>query len=129
MKVVLVAGGVTNPWNIAFLPGDGGLLVNESGGKLRLVKNGALAEQPVWQVPPPGGRDVLHGLVLHPDFAQNRLVYVSYVKRKDDQLTVANTRRRFSSGGTYFDGGSGNDTFVDQGGNDFGTLTKINFES
>ena len=94
VKVVLVAGGVTNPWNIAFLPGDEGLLVNESGGKLRLVKNGALAEQPVWQVPPPGGRDVLHGLVLHPDFAQNRLVYVSYVKRKDDQLTVAVARGR-----------------------------------
>ncbi len=94
VKVVLVAGGVTNPWNIAFLPGDEGLLVNESGGKLRLVKNGALVEQPVWQVQPPGGRDVLHGLVLHPDFAQNRLVYVSYVKRKDDQLTVAVARGR-----------------------------------
>jgi glucose/arabinose dehydrogenase len=98
VKVVLVAGGVTNPWNIAFLPGDEGVLVNESGGKLRLVKDGALLPQPVWEVPPPGGRDVLHGLVLHPDFAQNRLVYVSYVKRKDDQLSVAVARGRFDAG-------------------------------
>ena len=92
VRVVLVAGGVTNPWNIAFLPGDEGLLVNESGGRLRLVKNGSLVAQPVWEVPPPAGRDILHGLVLHPDFAQNRLVYLSYVKRKGDMLSVAVAR-------------------------------------
>ena len=92
VRVVLVAGGVTNPWNIAFLPGEEGLLVNESGGRLRLVKNGSLVAQPVWEVPPPAGRDILHGLVLHPDFAQNRLVYLSYVKRKGDMLSVAVAR-------------------------------------
>jgi glucose/arabinose dehydrogenase len=98
VRVALVAGGVTNPWNIAFLPGDEGLLVTESGGRLRLVKDGVLAAEPLWVVPPPGGRDVLHGLVLHPDFAQNRLVYVSYVKRKDDMLSVAVARGRLDAG-------------------------------
>jgi glucose/arabinose dehydrogenase len=37
---------------------------------------------------------VLHGVVIHPDFAQNRFVYVSYVKRKGDLLTVAVSRGR-----------------------------------
>jgi aldose sugar dehydrogenase len=98
VRVVLVAGGVANPWNIAFLPGNEGLLVNESGGRLRLVRDGSLVAQPVWEVPPPGGRDVLHGLVLHPDFAENRLVYLSYVKRKGDMLSVAVARGRLDGG-------------------------------
>lgn len=95
VRVVLAVGGLVNPWDIEFLPGDEGMLVTESAGRLRLVRNGTVNPQPLWEVPPPGGRDVLHGVVLHPDFAQNRWVYVSYVKRKDMMLTVAVARGRF----------------------------------
>ncbi len=98
IRVVLAAGGLVNPWDIEFLPGDEGLLVTESAGRLRLVKNGAVNPQPLWEVPPPGGRDVLHGVVIHPDFAENRWVYVSYVKRKDMMLTVAVARGRLDGG-------------------------------
>jgi glucose/arabinose dehydrogenase len=98
IRVSLAAGGLVNPWDIAFLPGDEGMLVTESAGRLRLVNNGAVHPQPLWEVPPPGGRDVLHGVVLHPDFAQNRWVYVSYVKRKEKLLTVAVARGRFDGG-------------------------------
>jgi glucose/arabinose dehydrogenase len=98
VRVSLVAGGLVNPWDLAFLPGGEGMLVTESAGRLRLVKDGVVAPEPLWQVPPPGGRDVLHGLAVHPDFAQNRLVYVSWVKRKDDQLTVAISRGRLEGG-------------------------------
>ena len=74
------------------------MLVTESAGRLRLVKNGDVTPQALWEVPPPGGRDVLHAVVVHPDFAKNRFVYVSYVKRKDMQLTVAIARGRLEGG-------------------------------
>ncbi len=37
----------------------------------------------MWTPPSPTGNDVLHGVVVHPDFATNRLVYVSYLKGDD----------------------------------------------
>jgi glucose/arabinose dehydrogenase len=94
IRVALAAGGLVNPWDIAFLPGDEGLLVTESAGRLRLVRNGAVLPDVLWEVPPTGGRDVLHGVVLHPDFARNRFVYVSYAKKNADKLTVAVSRGR-----------------------------------
>jgi glucose/arabinose dehydrogenase len=98
VRVALAAGGLVNPWDIAFLPGDEGMLVTESAGRLRLVRNGTVAPAALWEVPPPGGRDVLHGVVVHPDFARNRLVYVSYAKRKGDMITVAVSRGRLEGG-------------------------------
>ena len=97
IRVALAAGGLVNPWDITFLPGNEGMLVTESAGRLRLVRNGALVPDVLWEVPPTGGRDVLHGVVLHPDFAQNRSVYVSYVKKNADKLTVAVSRGRLDS--------------------------------
>lgn len=94
IRIALAAGGLVNPWDIAFLPDGDGMLVTESAGRLRLVKNGVLAPDPLWEVPLPRGRDVLHGVVVHPEFAKNRLVYWSYVKRKDNLLTVAVMRGR-----------------------------------
>ena len=98
VRVVLVAGGLVNPWSIAFLPGDEGILATEAAGRLRLIRNGALVPEPVWDVPPPGGRDVLHSVVLHPDFAQNRSVYLSYVKPDAKRFTVAVMRGRLDGG-------------------------------
>jgi len=94
IRAALVAGDLVNPWDIAFLPGNDGMLVTESAGRLRLVRNGTLLPDALWEVPTPRGRDVLHGVVAHPDFAQNRFVYVSYVKPKDDLLSVAVSRGR-----------------------------------
>jgi glucose/arabinose dehydrogenase len=98
VQIALAAGSLVNPWDIAFLPGGEGMLVTESAGRLRLVSGGRLAPDALWEVPAPGGRDVLHGVVVHPDFPQNRLVYVSYAKRKDDLLTVAIVRGRLAGG-------------------------------
>ena len=91
---MLVADGLVGPWDIAFLP-DGNLLVTESNGALRIVEKGALNPTPVWKAPSPEGNDVLHGLVLHPDFARNRFVYASYLKmgrRQGETLAVARGR-------------------------------------
>jgi glucose/arabinose dehydrogenase len=79
------------PWGMAFLP-DGRLLVTEKPGRLRIFDKGALSE-PVsglpkisYRGPGPGGQNDQGGLLdvaVDPDFAKNKLVYVSYVEADD----------------------------------------------
>ena len=76
VRVVLVGDGLVGPWDLVLLP-DGNLLVTESNGALRIVEKGQLKPEPVWKAAAKGN-DVLHGLVIHPDFARNHLVYMSY---------------------------------------------------
>ena len=92
IKVVLVADGLKAPWDIVFLPGTTNMLVTESTGDLRLVENGTLVPEPLWTAPSPKGNDVLHGVVVHPDFARNRYVYLSYFKGDDTRQTLAISR-------------------------------------
>ncbi len=99
IKVVLVAGGLVAPWDIEFLPGnDVTALVTESNGHLRLIEKGVLTPDVVWESPSPKGNDVLHGVVVHPDFARNHLVYVSYMKGDDTKQTLAISRGRLDKG-------------------------------
>lgn len=75
-----VAGGLAHPWSLAFLP-DGGMLVTEREGRLRLIHPDlTLDPQPLAGVPTAfvRGQGGLLDVVLHPDFAENRLVYLSY---------------------------------------------------
>ena len=94
IRVVLVADGLVAPWDIVFIPGTSDLLVTESNGALRLIADGKLVAEPVWTLASPKGNDVLHGVVVHPDFATNRWVYVSYLKGDDTNQTVAISRGR-----------------------------------
>lgn len=79
LRVVVLARGLEQPWSIAFLP-DGGMLVTERPGRLRLIKGGALDHNAVSGVPTvrSGGLQGLMDVVLHPRFAENRWVYLSY---------------------------------------------------
>jgi aldose sugar dehydrogenase len=91
--VVVLAKGLNHPFALALLP-DGDALVSERGGKLRLVRNVAgaagkptvLEQQEVAGVPAiatPYRNAGLHDLALHPQFAQNRLVYFTFNKPGD----------------------------------------------
>ena len=84
-RIVTVAEGLLVPWAMAFLP-DGDVLVTERAGRLRIVRGGKLLPQPVSGVPDvhAGGQGGLLDVVLHPRFAENRLVYLSYSKRGSD---------------------------------------------
>ncbi len=97
-RVVTVAEGLQNPWSIAFLP-NGDMLVTERPGRLRIVRDGRLLPDPVPGVPTvrPQGQGGLHEVALHPNFASNQLVYLSYAKPGDDpaQGTTAISRGRF----------------------------------
>jgi glucose/arabinose dehydrogenase len=94
IRVALVADGVTAPWDIVFIPGTSDLLVTESNGKLRMIQGGKLLPDTVWTPPSPAGNDILHGVVVHPDFATNKLVYVSYLKGDETQQTLGISRGR-----------------------------------
>jgi glucose/arabinose dehydrogenase len=80
-RAVTVADGLENPWSIAFIPG-GDILITERAGRLRLVRNGMLRPEAIAGVPAvrTGGQGGLLDVVLHPNFASNKLVYLSYAK-------------------------------------------------
>jgi len=85
IQVDQVAGGLSNPWSIAFLP-DGDILVTERAGRLRLIRHGELQEAPISGVPEVK-ITVLGGLLdvlLHPEFADNQIIYLSYAKGRDE---------------------------------------------
>ena len=98
-RVVTVADGLVQPWSMAFLPG-GDMLVTERPGRLRLVRRGRLLPEPVAGVPAvlytsQGG---LLDVALHPSFATNRLVYLSYSKPLPDSTgTTAVARGRLEN--------------------------------
>lgn len=79
-RAVEVVDGLEHPWAIAWLP-DNSALITERSGDLRLLNaDGTLHPDPVAGVP-----DVLNhrqggllDVILHPEFEQNRLVYLSY---------------------------------------------------
>ena len=82
IKVSIVTRGLSHPWSLAFLP-DGSMLITEKIGRLRIVRNGVLDPNPVAGVPAVLSRGTMAGLMdiaLHPDFAQNKWVYISYHK-------------------------------------------------
>ena len=80
-RVVTVADGLIQPWSIAFLPG-GDALITERPGRLRILRQGKLLAQPVEGVPKVfhSGQGGLLEVMPHPNFASNRLVYITYSK-------------------------------------------------
>lgn len=79
VQVRVIARGLSDASSFAFLPG-GDVLVTEKEGRLRVIRDGTLDPTPVAGVP-----EVWHGtysglseVALHPDFARNRVIYLSY---------------------------------------------------
>jgi glucose/arabinose dehydrogenase len=81
IRVSVVTKGLSHPWAIAFLP-DGGMLVTERPGRLRIVRNGALDPHAIPGVPQvrTDGNGGLMDVALHPRFVDNHLVYLTYTK-------------------------------------------------
>ena len=95
-RLVTVAEGLEVPWSITWLP-DGDMLVTERPGRLRVVRAGALLPDPVPGVPDvlARGQGGLFEVLPHPDFATNRLLYLSYARPKGEGSTTAVVRGRF----------------------------------
>jgi aldose sugar dehydrogenase len=91
IRVEVLARGIEYPMALSFLPDDGGMLVVSRPGKLHLLKNGSLVEIAGGPASvffgESGEPAVSHGyvdLALHPDFASNRYIYLSYTKPVGD---------------------------------------------
>ena len=93
-RVVPFAENLVQPWSIAFLPG-GDVLITERPGRLRIVRNGKLLPSPVEGVPPVvfQGQGGLLEVAPHPDFATNRLLYISYSKQVGDAPPAGSKER------------------------------------
>ena len=85
IRVSVVTRDLSHPWAIAFLP-DGGMLITERPGRLRVVRDGVLDPQPISGVPQvrTDGNGGLMDVALHPRFADNRFVYLTYTKPVGD---------------------------------------------
>ena len=95
IRVVVVTKGLTHPWSLAFLPG-GNMLVTERGGRLRMIRDGVLDPKPLAGVPKVNAvRNAgLFDIALHPNFAENKLVYFTYSKPSPDGKSSATTLAR-----------------------------------
>ena len=69
------------PWAMSFLP-DGRILVTEKRGQLLLVTQDGEKSRPIANVPDVDyrGQGGLGDVILHPDFANNGLIYLSYAE-------------------------------------------------
>jgi len=79
IRVSVVVRGLSHPWSLAFLP-DGSMLVTERPGRLRIIRADKLDPSPVSGVPRVYAVQ-LAGLMdvgLHPKFAENKLIYLTY---------------------------------------------------
>lgn len=99
-RMVTVAEGLVHPWSVAFLPG-GDMLVTERPGRLRVIRDGQLLPDPVAGIPDvlAAGQGGLLEVAPHPDFASNRLIYISYSKPlgEERRATTAVVRGTFEN--------------------------------
>ncbi|MEW8028150.1 MAG: PQQ-dependent sugar dehydrogenase [Candidatus Thiodiazotropha sp.] len=91
-----VVEDLSNPWSLAFIP-DGGMLISERSGTLRIVNTlGKLETKPIAGLPKINqhGQGGLLDVALHPNYEDNHWVYFSYAERegKSYGTTVARGR-------------------------------------
>ena len=95
--VVRLVEGLDHPWGLAFLP-DGAILVTERPGRLRVVRGGKLEPAPIGGLPHvvARGQGGLLDVALHPRYADNRLVYLSYAGQGEGGISTDVARGRYT---------------------------------
>lgn len=91
-----LAGGLKYPFSMAWLP-DGGMLITERQGGLRIFRNGALDPKPLAGVPASfqNAYNGLKDVLLDPDFPTNRTLYLLISEGTYEQHHTAVYRARY----------------------------------
>jgi len=99
-RVETVVDNLEVPWAIVFTP-DGRMLFTERPGRVRVYENGWLRPEPLAVIPDveQTGETGLMGLALHPQFADNKFLYLAYAYRGRDGLLVRVVRFRGANNG------------------------------
>jgi aldose sugar dehydrogenase len=94
-----VVSGLEHPWGMAFLPGAD-ILITERPGRLRMVRDGVLDPAPIAGMPEvyASGQGGLLDVALDPDFASNRVIYLSYAAAGDGGNSTRVARARLGDG-------------------------------
>lgn len=106
-RIETIVEGLRHPWGIAWLP-DGSALVTERPGQLRLIHNAIRSDDsapkhPARLDPTPisgtpevcaCGQGGLLDISLHPNFADNWLVYLTFAEGSEDANRTALARAR-----------------------------------
>lgn len=77
-KLETVVDGLSQPWSLAFLP-EGGALITERGGALRVFQDGVLKESVegtpvVWA----NGQGGMLEVAIHPEYSRNGWIYLAF---------------------------------------------------
>src|SRR5947207_6113526 len=98
-RVVPVVENLQVRWSIVWAP-DGRMSFTERPGRVRVYENGRLRPEPLFVVPDvePKGESGLMSIALHPQFASNHLLYLSYAYNSEGQR-VRVVRYRETPGG------------------------------
>jgi glucose/arabinose dehydrogenase len=88
---------LSNPWGIAFLP-DGRILVTERAGEIRIFKDDKLLDEKIEGVPAvfAEGQGGLLDIKIHPDYATNGWIYLTFAKPMDGGAATTVARAKLS---------------------------------
>jgi aldose sugar dehydrogenase len=99
IRVRVIARGLDHPWSITWLPDGSALVTEKNAGTIRRIKDDVLQEEPVLGAPQnlvPGRYTGLLDIALHPDFANQPYIYMSYNKvLPGDEQAIAIARGRW----------------------------------
>lgn len=116
LETTVIADGLEHPWGMAQLP-DGGWLVTERPGRLRIVSAQGGLSDPIGGLPEisAGGQGGLLDVAIAPDFAESRRLWISYAAPAEggnhtavatatlsaDNATLENVRQIFAQVPVY----------------------------
>jgi aldose sugar dehydrogenase len=104
-RAVTLTDDLDHPWGLAFLP-DGRMLVTERPGRLRIAGQDGTLSDPIAGVPEvdADGQGGLLDVALAPDFAQSRLVYLSFAEPGEGGSGTSVARARLAESENRLEG-------------------------
>ena len=103
LSVTPIVTGLADPVDLAFTP-DGGMIVAERGGLLRVVRDGRLTSAPGWPVfAPRSAQERLLAVAVDADFARTHFVYAIYTTTSAQSTLVFSLVRFRESADSFAD--------------------------